>query len=140
MRHIWACGPTGCQAADVQRALQDEHPSALTTILTTLDRLLTKGIVRRERDGKAYRYWAIYSEGQLQQRIVAGVMDRLMAQFPQAVAAYFAQQALSSETTANTLNDLTRRVQAAGENRQSLGEKSLREEISGEGTEDEHGS
>lgn len=114
MRYIWACSPEGCQGTDVQRALEPEHPSALTTILTTLDRLLTKGIVRREREGKAYRYWAVYSEEQLQQRIVEGVMDRLIAQFPKAVAAYFAQQGRAGDETESDLSDLARRVGAAG--------------------------
>ena len=112
MRHVWGCGVDGCQGADVQQALDKERPVALTTILTTLDRLRDKGIVRREREGKAYRYWPVLSEEQLQERIVTGVMDRLIAQFPQAVAAYFAQQGLAGqETDAAGLSDLARRVE-----------------------------
>lgn len=114
MRHVWACGTDGCQGTDVQRALEPEHPSALTTVLTTLDRLLNKGIVRREREGKAYRYWAVFSEEQLQQRIVEGVMDRLIAQFPGAVAAYFAQQRVPARGSDTDFGDLAHRVEAAG--------------------------
>jgi len=113
MRHIWACGSEGCQGTEVQRALNPDHPLALTTVLTTLDRLLAKGIVRRDREGKAYRYWAMLSEEQLQQRIVDGVMDRLIAQFPKAVAAYFAQQGLATDENTSDLSDLARRVEAA---------------------------
>lgn len=112
MRHIWACGPEGCQGTDVQRALNSERPLALTTVLTTLDRLLAKDIVRRSREGKAYRYWAVFSEEQLQQRIVTGVMDRLITQFPQAVAAYFAQQGLAASKNAEDLGDLAKRVES----------------------------
>jgi predicted transcriptional regulator len=124
MRHVWDCGAVGCQGADVQHALDRQRPVALTTILTTLDRLREKGIVRREREGKAYRYWPMLSEEQLQERIVTGVMDRLIAQFPKAVAAYFAQQGLAGqETDAAGLSDLARRVEAInsvqqGEDRQ----------------------
>jgi len=114
MRHIWACGSEGCQGTDVQRALDPDHPLALTTILTTLDRLLTKGIVRRDREGKAYRYWAVWSEEQLQQRIVEGVMDRLIAHFPKAVAAYFAQQGWGANEDQSDLSALARQVEAAG--------------------------
>ncbi len=92
MRHIWPCGEVGCLATEVQRALESDRSLALTTILTTLDRLNDKGILQREREGKAYRYRAALSEAELQQRIVSGVLGDLIAQFPQAVAAYFAQQ------------------------------------------------
>lgn len=113
MRQVWACGDSGCQGGDVQRALDADRPVALTTVLTTLDRLKEKGIVRREREGKAYRYRALLTEEQLQQRIVEGVLDRLIAQFPKAVAAYFAQQG-DPEAEGGDLAELARRVQAAG--------------------------
>ena len=91
MRYVWTCGEAGCLAADIQRALEKEQPVALTTVLTTLDRLLQKGIVRREREGKAHRYGASVTEPELEQRIVAGVLDNLIARFPRAVATYFSQ-------------------------------------------------
>ncbi len=115
MRHIWRCATSGCRGSEVQRALNTDHPVAITTILTTLDRLLAKGILRREREGKAYRYWAVLSEEQLQQRIVEGVMDRLIARFPKAVAAYFAQQDLSAGADEEALSALAVRVEEAGQ-------------------------
>src|SRR5437870_676180 len=75
MRHVWECGEAGCLAAEVQQALGVEQNVALTTVLTTLDRLLNKGIVSREREGKAHRYHAAISERELEQRIVNGVLD-----------------------------------------------------------------
>lgn len=113
MRHVWSCGINGCQGADIQQALNRQRPVAVTTILTTLDRLRGKGIVRREREGKAYRYWSVLSEEQLQERIVIEVMDRLISQFPNAVAAYFAQQGLTgSEADSARLSDLARQVES----------------------------
>lgn len=120
MRHIWACPHDGCLAADVQQALDRVRPLALTTILTTLDRLCKKGILRRERIGKAYRYWATVNEDQLQQRIVEGVLSSLIAQFPKAVAAYFARRedagilgsGILGSGGAEHLADLARRVEA----------------------------
>ncbi|MBC8143368.1 MAG: BlaI/MecI/CopY family transcriptional regulator, partial [Armatimonadetes bacterium] len=91
MRHVWACGDAGCLAQEVLKSLEAERPLALTTVLTTLDRLHDKGILVREKDGKAYRYRAAVSETALQERIVAGVLGDLLTQFPQAVAAYFAE-------------------------------------------------
>lgn len=110
MHHIWACGGAGCQGSDVQRALDSDRPVAITTVLTTLDRLLAKGILRREREGKAYRYWPLLTEAELQQRIVEGVMDRLIAQFPKAVAAYFAGQGAPSDINDEALSDLAQQV------------------------------
>ena len=115
MQHIWACPHEGCLAADVQQALERVRPLALTTILTTLDRLCKKGILRRERDGKAYRYWATVNEEQLQQRIVEGILSNLIAHFPEAVAAYFAQRrdtAGSGADDKQKLADLSQRVEA----------------------------
>lgn len=114
MRHIWGCGTAGCRGTDVQLALHPEHPLALTTVLTTLERLLSKGILKREREGKAYRYFALLSEEDLQQRIVEGVMDKLIAQFPKAVAAYFAQQDNAPHGEGQeALLELARRVERA---------------------------
>lgn len=124
MQHIWACPHDGCLATDVQQALDRVRPLALTTILTTLDRLCKKGILRRERIGKAYRYWATVNEDQLQQRIVEGVLSNLIAQFPKAVAAYFAQQgspSVSNTENAEKLADLAERVEALkAEQRENL--------------------
>lgn len=106
MRHVWACGEAGCLAAEVQRTLAAEQAVALTTVLTTLERLLTKGILRREKEGKANRYYAMVNEHELEQRIVAGVLNGLIARFPQAVATYFSQ----AGTEGAELFDLARRV------------------------------
>ena len=115
MRHAWACGAEGCLGTEVQQVLEQERPIALTTVLTTLDRLRDKGILERERVGKAYRYRPVLSEEQVQQRIVEGVLGALIAQFPRAVAAYFTQQqGLSDAVGADTpqaLADLARRLE-----------------------------
>ena len=113
MQHIWNCPHDGCLAVDVQAALEKARPLALTTILTTLDRLCKKGILRRERIGKAYRYWATVDEDQLQQRIVEGILSNLTTQFPQAVAAYFARRADGAAPAAHDqLRGLAERVDA----------------------------
>lgn len=116
MRYIWAHAKDGCLASEVQRNLQQERPIALTTVLTTLDRLYDKGILRREREGKAYRYRAAVTEEQLQQRIVEGVLGDLIAHFPKAVAAYFAQQGLADVAGTDqqeALAELARHLEAA---------------------------
>ena len=106
MRHVWGYSKDGCLAAEVHQALDLERPLALTTVLTTLDRLYDKGIVRREREGKAYRYRAVVTELELEQRIVEGVINNLIAQFPKAVATYFSQ----AENEDASLSDLAWRI------------------------------
>jgi len=145
MQHIWTCPHDGCLAVDVQLTLERVRPLALTTILTTLDRLCKKGILRRERVGKAYRYWATVSEEKLQQRIVEGVLSNLIDQFPKAVAAYFAHRE-NPETPESSggekLAELAQRVEAmrsipnAGNGLDSAEEASY-EETSAEETSDE---
>jgi predicted transcriptional regulator len=49
-----------CLVRDVVRALA-ARDLAYTTVMTVLDRLEKKGVVRRERDGRAWRYEAVSS-------------------------------------------------------------------------------
>jgi predicted transcriptional regulator len=116
MRHVWSCGPEGCLGAQLQQVLERDRPTALTTVLTTLERLREKGILEREREGKAYRYRATLSEEQLQQRIVEGVLGDLIAQFPKAVATYFSQQGLDEAPQA--LAPLAERLELLGRQNQ----------------------
>lgn len=114
MRYVWSCESRGCQGGEVQMALQQERPVALTTILTTLDRLAAKGIVIRKREGKAHCYRAALTEDQLQQRIVEGVLGDLIARFPRAVATYLAQQGIcDNATNTQKLAALARRIAEA---------------------------
>ena len=122
MNQVWTNGEMGYLAADIQSALSVAHNVALTTVLTTLDRLLQKGIVTREREGKAYRYHAAVTERQLEQRIVTGVLNNLIARFPKAVATYFSQadtdanESASLDELARSIGELQRRKQESESN------------------------
>jgi predicted transcriptional regulator len=54
---LWdgAIPPAGVTVRDVAAALQDRD-LAYTTVMTVLDRLAGKGMVEREREGRAWRY------------------------------------------------------------------------------------
>ena len=43
----------------VYECLERERSLAYTTVLTVLDRLFDKGLVAREKDGKAFMYWPV---------------------------------------------------------------------------------
>ena len=56
MEVLWDLGEP-CVVRDVVRALA-ARDLAYTTVMTVLDRLEKKGVVRRQRDGRAWRYEA----------------------------------------------------------------------------------
>src|ERR1043166_8113409 len=65
MERVWA------QKEVTVRALHQEMQGRLayTTLMTTLDRLYKKGLLRRRKEGKAYFYSAILSEQQYQESL-----------------------------------------------------------------------
>lgn len=96
---------------EVHAALPVEARGAYTTVKTTLERLATKGILARTRAGKAYLYGAAVSREELERRIVSGVLDRLLEQFPRAVVSFFARPdtSLSPEKLALLTEAIERR-------------------------------
>lgn len=58
MKTIWALGQSTVK--QVHRDLASRRPLAYTTVLTVLDRLHRKGVVRRKRMGKAHLYRPAY--------------------------------------------------------------------------------
>ncbi len=62
MAQLWAA-PGPLTVREVHDRLEREL--AYTTVMTVLGRLAKKGVVRQERDGKAYRYVAASSREQL---------------------------------------------------------------------------
>lgn len=56
----------GCASSVSVRELQGAFPAlAYTTLMTTLDRLYRKGLLEREKDGRAFRYSPRYSRDAL---------------------------------------------------------------------------
>ena len=83
---LWdAAGPVS--GRDVLAALAGrdgaQRELAITTVLTVLDRLRRKGLVRRERDGRAHRYQASVSR----EDYVADLMLDALGQAPDRSAA-----------------------------------------------------
>ena len=78
------------------RQVEDDLPGyAYTTVLTVLDRLERKGLVRRERGGRAHRYSAVASR----ESYVAGLMHEALGSVADRDAAlvHFAQTVSSPE-------------------------------------------
>jgi predicted transcriptional regulator len=71
---VWRLGRASVR--DVRAAL--DHAVAYTTVMTVLDRLYKKGVLERERAGRAYVYSAAASSEQLQSSLVMGLLQRLL--------------------------------------------------------------
>ena len=77
---------------DVRGRLAERHKqAAYTTIMTTLDRLFKKGFLSRRRVGKAYRYSAKVSRGDLGNNVARKVLDGLLSSFAEPAIAYFVE-------------------------------------------------
>jgi predicted transcriptional regulator len=91
MEVIWsACVPV--QVGDVHQSLPG---GAYNTVKTTMERLADKAILTRTKQGKAYVYRAAVTRGDLERRIVSNALDRLVEQFPEAVASFFVNPSTS---------------------------------------------
>lgn len=90
MEVVWAAGGA-VSVGDVQAALPREPAAAYNTVKTTMERLANKGILSRAKQGKAYLYRAAITREELERRIVANALTRLVEQFPAAVASFFVQ-------------------------------------------------
>lgn len=92
--------PEPAGARDVLTALTAregaERELAITTVLTVLDRLRRKGLVRRERSGRAHLYQATVSR----EDYVAGLMLEALGQAPDRGAAL--TRFLGGASTADT--------------------------------------
>jgi predicted transcriptional regulator len=79
MERLWASeGPAAVR--DVLEDLRKERAIAYTTVMTVLDNLHRKGMVTREKAGRAYRYRPAHTREQytaaLMEQVLAGSGDR----------------------------------------------------------------
>lgn len=68
------------RAADVSvRELMDDFPAAAyTTVMTTVDRLHRKGVLAREKAGRAFVYRPRYSREQLESGVAVSALESLL--------------------------------------------------------------
>lgn len=63
MQAVWDCAPPASRA-DIQRIVNARHPLATTTILTLLSRLIQRGALRAEKQGRSNVYTPLFSRQQ----------------------------------------------------------------------------
>ncbi|WP_328530697.1 BlaI/MecI/CopY family transcriptional regulator [Nocardioides sp. NBC_00368] len=57
MDHLWAADEP-LTVREVLERIDRDPPLAYTTVMTVMDNLHRKGVVTREREGRAFRYWS----------------------------------------------------------------------------------
>ncbi|MFI9611492.1 BlaI/MecI/CopY family transcriptional regulator [Streptomyces sp. NPDC052023] len=91
---------------EVLEDLQQERSIAYTTVMTVLDNLHQKGWVRREAEGRAYRYEAVSTRA----AYAAALMNDAWSQSDNAAAALVAFFGMMSEDQRQALRDAVRIV------------------------------
>ena len=61
MQAVWACKPP-VSRSDLEKVLEEKHPLAATTILTLLSRLVEKGFLSTEKQGRSNHYTPLVTE------------------------------------------------------------------------------
>ncbi|WP_234388163.1 MULTISPECIES: BlaI/MecI/CopY family transcriptional regulator [Streptomyces] len=92
---------------EVLEDLQKERSIAYTTVMTVLDNLHQKGWVRREAEGRAYRYEAVSTRA----AYAAALMNDAWSQSDNPAAALVAFFGMMSEEQRRSLSDAVRIVQ-----------------------------
>ncbi|MEU3843057.1 BlaI/MecI/CopY family transcriptional regulator [Streptomyces sp. NPDC028635] len=96
---------------EVLEDLQQERSIAYTTVMTVLDNLHQKGWVRREAEGRAYRYEAVSTRA----AYAAALMNDAWAQSDNPAAALVAFFGMMSDEQRQALRDALRIIRDAGE-------------------------
>lgn len=95
MDRVWASAD-GATVRDIFEQLADSRQIAYTTVLSTMDNLYRKGWVRRDREGKAYRYWPTMTREERSAQLMRAAFDS--GGNAEAVLAFFVDQMSAEES------------------------------------------
>jgi predicted transcriptional regulator len=95
MERVWD-REDGATVREVFEELAGARQIAYTTVLSTIDNLHRKGWVRREREGKAYRYWPTMTREERSANLMRAAFDA--GGDTEAVLAFFVNQMTESES------------------------------------------
>ena len=74
LESLWRRG----SPSSVRDVCEDYPECAYTTLMTTLDRLYRKGVLERERAGRAFLYRTRYSRSEIEALLTANALDALL--------------------------------------------------------------
>jgi predicted transcriptional regulator len=107
METVWEMGDTTVR--DVHAALLDRRNLAYTTVMTTMARLASKGLLERDTSGLAHRYRPAISRAEYADSTVTSVVDWLVDRFPEPALSYFVK-VVGDDADEEASKDLRARV------------------------------
>lgn len=107
METVWELGDTTVR--DVHATLAERRDLAYTTIMTTMARLASKGLLLRDTSGLAHRYRPAISREEYADTTVTSVVDWLVDRFPEPALSYFVK-VVGKDGEAETSSELRERV------------------------------
>lgn len=90
METVWDLGDATVR--DVHDELKDRRDLAYTTIMTTMARLASKGLLSRDTTGLAHRYRPTVTRDVYARSTVTSVVDWLVSSFPEPAMSYFVEK------------------------------------------------
>ncbi len=87
MEAVWRLGETTVR--DVHADLAPTRDLAYTTIMTTMARLASKGLLQKDTAGLAHRYRPAVTREEYARSTVTSVVDWLVTRFPEPALSYF---------------------------------------------------
>jgi predicted transcriptional regulator len=90
MGKIWDHDPYTITVREIFDELTAERRIAYTTVMSTMDNLHAKGWLEREKDGRAYRYWAVMTREEHTANLMREALEG--GGRPELVLAHFVEQ------------------------------------------------
>jgi predicted transcriptional regulator len=88
MQAVWNVGEP-VPAREVHQLVVQEHDVALLTVVTVLNKLVTKRLLHRAKQTGVFHYRAVLSEEEFRQHAARRVVDGILSFGPAAIAASF---------------------------------------------------
>lgn len=110
MDRVWARGAPAT-VRQIHEDLRESRDSAYTTVMTVMGILHRKGYLRREREGRAWRYEAMASREQCAARLMRQALGE--GRDTEAVLTHFLDEA--SPEQSEVLRGIVRRLEGEGE-------------------------
>lgn len=109
MERVWKHAPV--TAREVCDRMKGRHARAYTTVMTTMDRLHRKGLLRREKEGLAWRYEAVHTREAFERGLADALASNILSEHggETAVAAFVDAAADVDEALLERMRELIER-------------------------------
>ena len=101
MDRLWAIDPVIPESAmtvrEIHESIARERDIAYTTVMTVLDRMSKKGLVTRERDGRAWRYLPVSTSEELTADLLRDSLEHIESSDRRAAMLHFLDAASPEE-------------------------------------------